>query len=98
MLERVGSGPHSSRPRPPEPSSRLRTAASWSGEARWEADAIAISSVVRSSRDERERLERLRRGAQVRDLVGVARLSTTAVAHGDGVHQVRRLDDLAART
>ena len=30
--------------------SRLRTAASCSGEARWDADAIAISSVVRSSR------------------------------------------------
>ena len=50
----VGSAsavPHSSSSSPAGAfASRLRTAASCSGEARWEADAIAISSLVRSSR------------------------------------------------
>ena len=47
----VGSAPHSSSSSPAGAfASRLRTAASCSGDARWDADAIAISSVVRSSR------------------------------------------------
>ena len=47
----VGSAPHSSSSSAAGAfASRLRTAASCSGDARWDADAIAISSVVRSLR------------------------------------------------
>ena len=47
----VGSGPHSSSSSAAGAfSSRLRTAASCAGEARCDADAIAISSLVKSSR------------------------------------------------
>ena len=46
---------------------------------------------------ERQRLERLRRGAEKGDALGIARLlDDRAVAHGDRVHDVRRLDDAAA--
>ena len=47
--------------------------------------------------DDRERLERLRRRAEQRDELGVAGGELDpAVAHGDGVDDVPRLDDVAA--
>ena len=48
--------------------------------------------------DDGERLERLRRRAQIRDVPGVAgRELDPAAADGDGVDHMPRLDDLAPR-
>ena len=60
-------------------------------------DRDLLGGQVVARADERQSLERLRGGAEEGDPLGVARLlDDGAVVDGDGVHQVRRLDDLAA--
>ena len=66
--------------------------------SRWDAHAIASSSSVEvvARANERQRLERLRRGAHEADELRVAGArDDLAVAHRDGVDAVPRLDDSA---
>ena len=67
------------------------------GEVRRRGDRDLLGRQVVARPHERQRLERLRRGAEEGDALGIARLlDHRAVAHGDRVHDVRRLDDAAA--
>ena len=68
------------------------------GEVRRRGDRDLLAGQVVAGPHERQRLERLRGGAEDRrPELGIARLlDDGAVAHGDRVHDVRRLDDLAA--
>ena len=67
------------------------------GEVRGGRDRDLLRRQVVADADERQRLERFRRRAQVGDAAVLAGLlDDRAVADGDGMDEMRRLDDAAA--
>ena len=66
------------------------------GEVRRGSDRDLLGRQVVARANQRQRLERLRSRAEIRDAAGIARLlDHLAVAHRDRVHDVDRLDDVA---